>query len=278
MSEGRSRVDDPIRPLRVPPWLTAGLTAIGLVAAGYAARTGDLQPFGAAVPLVTFLTASVFVTLVVTPRSFVPGFLLGAMTLLMGWRIAGLLDVGIVAWALLPAFLAFVAQFFDALAADRARGLAAEMRDTDWALAALRIYVGFDMIPHFTEKLFAGPGPRLDDVTAFAGFGLPAPFAFVILGGLCELGAAIGIGLGLLTRLAGLGAALYFLIATLIGGHFGQGFIWASPGGGWEYPVLMMVIFLVFAAIGGGRFSLDAALDDDGRFPDRLRRLAFPRP
>ena len=66
--------------------------------------------------------------------------------------------------------------------------------------------------------------------------------------------------MGLLTRLAAVCAALYFLIATQIGGHFGLGFIWASPGGGWEYPTLMMVLFLSFMVRGGGVFSLDHAL------------------
>ncbi len=159
----------------------------------------------------------------------------------------------------------------------RALGANRVMGDADWALASLRVYVGFDLVPHFTEKLFAGPGPRMADVTAFAEFGLPVPLAFVILGGLCEIGGAVGIGLGLFTRIAGLGTALYFLIATLIGGHFGLGFIWASPGGGWEYPVLMMVFFLTFAVMGGGRLSLDAALDAARRFPQRLRPLAFRR-
>ncbi|MEM7025828.1 MAG: DoxX family protein [Pseudomonadota bacterium] len=139
----------------------------------------------------------------------------------------------------------------------------------------VRIYIGFDMVPHFTEKLFAGPGPFGEDVAVFASLGLPIPGAFVVLGGFCEIGIAIGIGLGVLTRLAAPCAVLYFMIATLLGEHFGLGFIWASPGGGWEYPVLMMVLFASFAVTGGGRFSIDHTLGIWSKLPPRLRLLAL---
>lgn len=81
-----------------------------------------------------------------------------------------------------------------------------------------------------------------------------------------------------LTWLAGVCAALYVLIATPVGGYFGLGFIWAAPGGGWEHPVPMMALFFAFAAHGGGRFSVDAALDASGDFPPALRRAAFRDP
>lgn len=46
--------------------------------------------------------------------------------------------------------------------------------------------------------------------------------------------------------------------ATVIGGHFGLGFIWASPVGGWEYPL---------------RFSVGQILIDAGRMPGGMRWL-----
>jgi hypothetical protein len=59
---------------------------------------------------------------------------------------------------------------------------------------------------------------------------------------------------------SGAGQADYYLICTLIGGHFFNGFIWAHPGGGWEYRVLMMALFLTYAVRGGGPFSLDGVI------------------
>lgn len=263
-------------PAHISPLVTGGLTAIGLLAAIYAAATLPTAtlPLQAKVFMLIWLALSVAITILITPRSLVAGFLGGLMAMLIGWRIAGLHDVAIVTWPLLAAFVAFVFQFFDCLRRDRASGTAAFMSASDWHLTLLRIYIGFDLVPHCTEKLFAGPGPRLDDVKAFAGMGLPYPEFFVVLGGLCEFGIVIGIGLGLLTRLAAPCAALYFFIATVIGGHFYNGFIWANAGGGWEYPLLMMVLFLTFMPRGAGPFSLDGVIGRAGLMPSSLRPLA----
>ena len=264
------------RPAYISPLVTGSLTALGLIAAIYAAATLPTValPLQAKVFMLIWLALSVAITMLVTPRFLVAGFLGGLMAMLIGWRIAGLHGVAIVTWPLLAAFIAFVFQFFDCLRRDRARDGAAFMSASDWHLTLLRIYIGFDLVPHCTEKLFAGPGPRLDDVKAFAGMGLPYPEFFVVLGGLCELGIVIGIGLGLLTRLAAPCAALYFFIATVIGGHFHNGFIWANTGGGWEYPLLMMVLFLTFMPRGAGPFSLDGAFGRAELMPSSLRRLA----
>lgn len=239
--------------------VTGGLTVLGLLGAAYAAviMPDGVLPGQAKLFMIAWLALSVCCTFFIAPRHFVLGYLTGLFAMLVGWRIAGLHGVTFVTWPLLIAFAAFVLQFFDCLRADRGHGASSVMSASDWHLTFLRIYIGFDMVPHFTEKLFAGPGTRQEDVTAFANFGLPMPEAFVILGGLCEIGIAIGIGMGLLTRLAALCSILYFLVATLIGGHFGLGFIWASAGGGWEYPVLMMVLFLSFMVRGGSAFSID---------------------
>ncbi len=124
-------------------------------------------------------------------------------------------------------------------------------------LTFIRLYIAFDMIPHFTEKLFAGPVPFHEDAMILARYGMSPPELFVLAGGLCELAVAIGLGLGILTRVAGIGAAIYFLVTSMIGNHFGRGFIWNLNGGGWEYPLLMLCLFLSFAVTGGGRFSID---------------------
>jgi putative oxidoreductase len=253
---------------RVSHWATGGLTVVGLLAAIYAATQPGI-PVLAKASMIVWLALSVALTVWLTPRNFIAGYLTGLGSMLVGWRVAGLDGVNVVAWSLLPAFAAFVAQFFDCARVNlRSVGIVA------WQLTFVRIYVGFDMVPHFTEKLFAGPTAFDGDLSAFSGFGLPEPTAWVIVAGFCELGTAIGIGLGLLTRLAGICAALYFLIATLVGGHFSNGFIWASTGGGWEYPVLMMVLFLTYSATGAGPFSLDRVLRERSLIPDFARRFA----
>lgn len=260
------KLNNDLAPANAHHLIVGSLTGLGLIVACFCLFTTsrDILPLGAGLFTICFLAISTVVWLVVVPRAFVPGFMVGLLTLLMGWRIPGLLGVDLIAWTLLPAFLAAVIVFFIARREDLRRTVPV-MDSTNWGLAFLRLYVGFDLVPHFTEKLFAGPGPRLEDVSAFQSMDLSGAFWFVLVAGLCELGIAIGIGLGFLTRLAGVCAALYFFIATYLGGHFSNGFIWASEGGGWEYPALMITLFLAFSAIGPTRFSLDGVMRNAAR-------------
>ena len=200
--------------------------------------------------------------------SFVVMFLVSLLCMLVAWRIAGLHGISVVTYLLLLAFLVYLAMF--AIIAWRSINHVdpkLKLNRTDWHLSLIRIYIGFDLVPHFTEKLFAGPGPRNEDIKSFTELGLADPAFFVILGGFCEFGIAIGIGLGILTRLAAVCSAAYFLIATILGHHFFLGFIWASPGGGWEYPVLMIILLLAFVLDGAGPFSIDNVI---------LRRFSLP--
>lgn len=265
------------RPEHIPPIVPGVLTAICLIAALYVVATAQAVPLQAKVFMVLWLALSVACTFLLAPRNFAAGYLTGLLAMLFGWRVAGQNGVDLVSYPLLLAFIAFVLQFFDSLRGDLRRGPNRLMSTAEWQLTFIRLYIGFDLVPHATEKLFAGPASFDADVSAFAGFGLPVPAFFVILGGLCELGITIGIGLGLLTRLAGYCSALYFLIATLIGGHFFNGFIWVNPGGGWEFPVLMMALFLTYAVRGAGPFSLDGVIANKGWLPAGFAPLTATR-
>ena len=130
----------------------------------------------------------------------------------------------------------------------------------EWQLWFIRLFIGFDLIPHFCEKLFAGSVIRADDIHAFTQLGVPHPLTMVIIAGLMEFGGAFALSCGFLTRLGAICLAIYMLTATYLGHHFSNGFIWASPGGGWEYPVLWTVLILSFAFFGAGDFSLDRSI------------------
>jgi putative oxidoreductase len=103
-------------------------------------------------------------------------------------------------------------------------------------------------------------------------YGVASPAAFVLVGGLCEGAIAVGLGMGFLTRWAGACGALYFLLASMIGGHFSKGFTWNQNNGGWEYPMLMLVLYLSFTVSGGGPFSVDGVLARAGVQPLWKRR------
>ena len=257
----------------------AFFTAIGLAAAIYAAAIGEPveMPLIARVFIILWLFLSLAATLVLVPRNFVLGYLTGLFALLVGWRIAGIYDDWLVSYPLIAAFISFVLQFFECARSDlgskRGGPSAAGVRLSvaEWHVTFIRLYVGLDLVPHFTEKLFAGPGPHMADVQAFERLGVAAPDFMVWLAGLCELGAAIGIGLGLFTRAAAIGAALYVLIATVLGNHFELDFIWAAAGGGWEYPVMWTALLLSFAFAGAGRFSLDHVILQKSKPPGWLQ-------
>ncbi len=140
----------------------------------------------------------------------------------------------------------------------------------EWQLLFIRLFIGFDLVPHFCEKLFAGAAIRQVDIAAFSQLGVPHADAFVWLAGLIEFAAAFAIGCGLITRLASFLFVLYLMVATGMGHHFQLGFIWASKGGGWEYPVLWSALIASFIFFGAGGFSIDQLLRERFRVPKWL--------
>jgi putative oxidoreductase len=156
------------------------------------------------------------------------------------------------------------------------QGIAQEMYRMsayEWHLSFIRMYVGFDLIAHCTEKLFAGSMPFRADVNAFMHLNVVDPTFFVRLSGLCELAGVISLGLGLLTRIGAIGTSLYLIFATIIGHHFLKGFIWSLPGGGWEYPVMWSIFILSYIVLGADEFSIDGVLDRNFNLPIGLKRL-----
>ncbi|MEM0950095.1 MAG: DoxX family protein [Pseudomonadota bacterium] len=220
--------------------------------------------------LIGFLCLSVFLTLIAPiaiPRLVL---LLGLFPLLVGWRISALTGMGTVNILCTCAFAGFVAMLI-ALVVHGLRVTAPDGRpQTTYAsvqLAFIRLYIGLDLVPHCTEKLFAGPAVRSGDVQSFQALGVPDALQFVLLAGVIEFSAAIGVGLGLFTRLAAVLTVVYLMVATIMGHHFLLGFIWASPGGGWEYPVLWSVLILSFVFGGGRWMSLDEVISEHAKLP-----------
>ena len=144
----------------------------------------------------------------------------------------------------------------------------------EWHLVFVRMYVGYDLIAHCTEKLFSGPIPFQVDVNSFSLLGVPHPEFFVILAGLMELAGAISLGLGFLTRVGAIGTTLYLWVATFLGHHFQIGFTWVLPGGGWEYPVMWGMLILSFGILGdAGKYSIDSALQEKYKLPTWIKKL-----
>ena len=210
-------------------------------------------------PIIFSFTALIF--LLFERKNQIVGYLISTFCIITAFRLASLAKMHS---AELPFLLtvSLILLHFILIAKSRCESTvgmyaASESNPYNWHVTFIRLYFGLDLIPHFAEKLFAGLHYRHLDVEAFQSLGVGNAFGMVFLAGLIEFLASIAFTCGLFTRLASVGLTIYLMIATEMGHHFTVGFIWASKGGGWEYPVLWAAIVLSFALVKPTTFSLD---------------------
>ena len=136
----------------------------------------------------------------------------------------------------------------------------------DVTALVLRLMLGIVFFPHGMQKLFGwfgGPG--------FSGMmgmftdkmGIPAVFAFLAI--MAEGLGALGLISGLLTRVAAFGIAVNMAVAVYLL-HFQNGFFmnWFGnqKGEGYEYHLLVIAIAIALMIKGGGKWSVDKAIED----------------
>ena len=226
----------------------------------------------------TLFTGITVLLLVGIERAFVPLFLLSTFTLITAWRLSALAQYTAATWILtLAVFLKLINYLlFSIESIQHNKSISQEQHQAtrfEWQLMFIRLFIGLDLIPHFCEKLFAGAAIRADDIQAFMHLNVPHPAAFVLVAGLVELAGALSLSCGFITRLGSFCLAIYMMVATYLGHHFSKGFIWASQGGGWEYPVLWTVLILSFTVFGAGHFSIDQYLKTKLTLPRWIKRL-----
>lgn len=86
----------------------------------------------------------------------------------------------------------------------------------------------------------------------FESIGYPGVLAYVVFA--AETLGGIALVLGFQTRLVA-----FALIPLLIGAmleHVGNGWVFSAQGGGWEYPLFLIVASAVQGLLGGGTFAL----------------------
>jgi putative oxidoreductase len=136
--------------------------------------------------------------------------------------------------------------------------LPAPVRDVAVLLA--RIGVGVVFVAHGWQKLFTN---GIDGTAAFFDqAGIPAPTLSAWVATIIELIGGAALILGLLVPVAAVLLLLDMLGAWLFV-HAGHGFFLAT--GGCEYVLTLGSAALLFAAVGGGRYSLDHVLFDRRR-------------
>ena len=100
-------------------------------------------------------------------------------------------------------------------------------------------------------------GPGFTGVASYmAKLGAEPAFAAAAIVILLETVGAICIFLGLFTRFFAAGLAIEMAV-VIYAVQFKNGFIFSVPGGGWEFPLLLGLVFLAIAMRGGGPLSLD---------------------
>jgi putative oxidoreductase len=119
------------------------------------------------------------------------------------------------------------------------------------AITLLRLAVGVIFVVHGTLKLSDIPGTT----QAFISYGVPLPGVATYLAISGEFLGGLGILVGLFTRAAALGTLLVMLGAIGFV-HAGNGLL--GRNGGWEYPLVLSLVSMLFISHGAGSFSIDA--------------------
>ena len=69
-----------------------------------------------------------------------------------------------------------------------------------------------------------------------------------------EIGAGVLLILGVVPRWIAVIATVQLFVAATV--HFGNGWGFSNPNGGWEYPIFLSVAAAVLALLGDGKFAL----------------------
>jgi putative oxidoreductase len=117
-------------------------------------------------------------------------------------------------------------------------------------LALLRISLGVMWLAHALLKLlvFSLPGTA----SYFQSIGLPGVLAYPVF--TAELLGGVALVLGVYARQVAL--LLVPIMAAAAWVHVPNGWLHTSPGGGWEYPVFLILASLALAFSGEGSFAL----------------------
>jgi putative oxidoreductase len=125
-----------------------------------------------------------------------------------------------------------------------------DTRTAPYAALLLRIVLGVAFLAHAGLKVFVFTVPGT--VAFFESIGYPGAFAYLVIVG--EAGGGLLLLLGLHARWVALALLPIMIGATLV--HVGNGWVFTSPQGGWEYPVFWTFMLVVQGLLGNGPHAL----------------------
>lgn len=125
-----------------------------------------------------------------------------------------------------------------------------DARTAPYAALLLRLALGVMFLAHGLTKLLvftpAGTAKFFESI-GFAGWMAYPVIAFEVLGGVMLI-------LGIVPRWVAAVAVVQLFVASTV--HFGNGWGFASPNGGWEYPIFLVFAAAALALLGDGAFAL----------------------
>ncbi len=128
-----------------------------------------------------------------------------------------------------------------------------------------RITLGSILLAHGALKIFIFTIPGT--VGFFGSLGLPAIVAYLTIFG--EVIGGTALILGIYPRLVALLSLPILLGAAWV--HSGNGWLFSNEGGGWEFPVLLIILAVVVAIQGAGSFAVKQIPGVDRFIPAPLK-------
>jgi len=122
-----------------------------------------------------------------------------------------------------------------------------------YSYALIRFSAGAVILYHGFAKLFRGLAPAVAD--GFASMGLPIPGVLAYGLGIVQLLGGAALVLGLLTRPFALLFVIEMIFSVIL--HYPNGYTFAAPGGGYEFPLIMLLVYVAIFFRGAGRCALD---------------------
>ncbi|MBY0613777.1 MAG: DoxX family protein [Beijerinckiaceae bacterium] len=124
-----------------------------------------------------------------------------------------------------------------------------EVRHSDYAATLLRVSIGVMFVAHALLKIFVFTVPGT--VGFFEKVGFPGVLAYPVIA--FELIGGVLLIAGVFTRWIALAGVPVLLGALMV--HSGNGWMFASPNGGWEFPAFWTVALVALALLGDGAYS-----------------------
>ena len=121
---------------------------------------------------------------------------------------------------------------------------------SQYGIALLRLSLGTMWIAHALLKLmvFTLPGTA----GFFQSVGYPGWLAYPVFA--IELLGGLALVLGVYARQVSLALTPVMLAAAFV--HFGNGWVFSNPQGGWEYPIFLALASVVLYLVGDGALAM----------------------